>query len=226
MRVRDEDLPTNNDYTSATSSASRVVMPAKAPTVPPPPTHRLPPLEIQRARAEARQPPLVRPDPGEDSGSESTDSGEYTIRDGSHPSSGGYQANTYTQEESRESTPPPSRSERSRSQSQAAATALSASVLASMFGEANGHRNSAVTYHETTHAFSDTSVWIVFVLGLGIGVTVERHSCGAATCNSCNAGLEPDQPSKPKSKTKAGPACVSDEIWRMHPLPSGMPVSP
>ena len=37
------DLPENNDYGRASSSSSHVVIPAKASTIPPPPTHRIPP---------------------------------------------------------------------------------------------------------------------------------------------------------------------------------------
>ena len=80
----------NNDYMRASSSTSNVVIPAKAPTVPPPPTHRIPPLEVQRAREEARRILQARLRQEDELESESTDLGEYTIRDGSHPSSGDY----------------------------------------------------------------------------------------------------------------------------------------
>ena len=149
MRYGDDEVrgggQNNNDYMRASSSTSNVAIPAKAPTVPPPPTHRIPPLEVQRAREEARRILQARLRQEDELESESTDSGEYTIRDGSHPSSGDYQANTFTQD----SAPPTFEMQEVRSGgssggSTTAAAVLSTAVLASQVGEADEIRDSSI----------------------------------------------------------------------------------
>ena len=90
----------NNAYVSAAGSGDQVIIPARRPTVLPPyPLRRIPTLEHQTEEQRIRiremyPPPPVNPGPDEaamDSNEDvSTDSGEYTVRDGSLPSSGNY----------------------------------------------------------------------------------------------------------------------------------------
>ena len=91
----------NNAYLQAAGSSDQVVLPTRRPTVNPPyPLRRIPLLEHQTEEQRAYYRGLPRPVPLEQDqdeearelGSEtSTDSGEYTVRDGSLPSSGGYE---------------------------------------------------------------------------------------------------------------------------------------
>ena len=99
VSVREDErtiLPDNDAYLQAAGSSEQVVIPSRAPTVPPPPvTHRVPRLEDQDPAFRARQREMfalfrtgaIRQESSHES-NESTDSGEYTIRDGSTPSSG------------------------------------------------------------------------------------------------------------------------------------------
>ena len=86
----------NNASGQASGSNDVVGIPARQATVPPPPvTHRIPPLELQDATFRAQQREMFRlfqsgalQQVASNTSNESTDSGEYTIRDGSPASSG------------------------------------------------------------------------------------------------------------------------------------------
>ena len=89
-------LQNNNAYLGASGSSDNVRIPHRAPTVPPPPVERrIPPLAMQDPAFQARQREMyrlyqtgaIRQESSHES-DDSTDSGEYTIGDGSPASSG------------------------------------------------------------------------------------------------------------------------------------------
>ena len=104
--TRSAESDHNNAYLRAAGSTDAVHIPARAPTVRPPPlTHRVPRLEDQDENMRARQREMFRlfqtgaiRQPSSSESEPTTDSGEYTIRDGSLPSSANFEGHVETNE--------------------------------------------------------------------------------------------------------------------------------
>ena len=215
-----DDMPWtgSNGYEHASSSTSQVVIQSKASTVAPPPTaptHRMPSLEVQMQMREARRVEMMRlwetgaiQQPPSTEGSISTDSGEYTIRDGSLPSSGGYQRDDHSPDQS--AVPPETNATReSHSDSSRASTALATLVVASALGSAEGREVSTVALPMRNRAVFEGMGSDMGILGLGIlfgvmiGFFMAWSCCGMRVQLSIRDGRNMDRADDLVSTTRA-----------------------
>ena len=157
----------NNAVEPPASSSDVLHRPPRSSTVPPPPlSHRVPRLEDQTEAERARhremfrrfQTGTIQQPPSSESGlGESTDSGEYTIRDGSLPSSGSYNGHL---EQDRESP------HLSSTSSQRARAALTVTLAASMLPPAEGSRSLTASTLEISSVRMDPELTGYLVMGL------------------------------------------------------------
>ena len=180
--VIQDELRTANNSQRAAGSADSVVIPTRQPTVPPPPpSHRIPPLEVQMAQRRERGERQDQMEPNQEErqvqeglsedSQESTDSGEYTIRDGSEPSSGGFEGHYED----------PAVSNRPRRRNpETTNRALSAVVGAVLPGMSNAHKIVQYGNQGGPDSFgSEVILGAVFVIGIivGVGVVLCVMSC-------------------------------------------------
>ena len=163
--LRSGSTEDNNQYLRSAGSTDTVVIPARPPTVPPPPiTHRVPRLEDQDPAFRARQREMfqlyrtgaIRQESSHDS-SQSTDSGEYTIRDGSPRSSGHHHSSRNSDHVEHGSV--------SSSPRAPVSLVLATAAAASSLQHADGASTSPVIY---VSFLSDGILDLSWTLGLGV----------------------------------------------------------
>ena len=161
--IQDEVRSANNWSQRAAGSNDTVVIPTRSPTVPPPPAVRhLPPLEIQRVAPEVDQRDRTDREEASSENQESTDSGEFTIKDGSEPSSGGFQTERYEDSQAHQG--------HGEGRSVGASRVLTATALASLPEASSGWKIVQYKGHGITHSEIGWEwLWIGFALGIVVG---------------------------------------------------------
>ena len=177
----------NNALEQAASSGDILQRPPRSATVPPPPlSHRVPRLEEQTEADRARHREMFRlfqtgairqPSSSESRPGESTDSGEYTVRDGSLPSSGGYNGHLEQSQQSSSS---------SSASSQRARAALTVALVASTLSSTEGSSDLVINGSEWDHETYYTSASMYVLLGsIAIIVWLLGFLCAKCQTSFC-----------------------------------------